>query len=50
MTMNKEFYLNVKELMIEQRIIKLPRPQRKLDLPLYSVNVPLWSDLNIYAK
>lgn len=44
--MNKKYYINVQELM-NQQCIDLPRPTRKLNLPLYSVVVPLWSDLNV---
>ena len=37
---DEKYYVNVEELMD-----KLPRPQKKLDLPIISIDVGLWSPI-----
>lgn len=45
--MNKKYYVNVKELM---NILSLPNPRLKKPkkkIPIISITVELWSDLNV---
>ena len=37
--MNKDFYVNVADLMRKE----LPRPRKKLDIPIITVECELWS-------
>ena len=41
--MNKEYYINVKDLM--HRLLPRPTKKKELDIPIISIDVGLWSHI-----